>query len=111
MEARKGSDHRTEERVGGRGRTIPTISILTIARRLEVFLQKDTGFVRYGSDDGIVLSSRSNPAHELPYGARVADLKRDGLTDLVYFVGRWYRESSNFHWIGNWHWTCWITEV
>ena len=75
-----------------------------IASRLEVFLQRDAGFVRYGSADGIVLSSRSNPAHELPYGARVADLNQDGLSNLVYFVGNRYRKSDdNYQWTGNWH--------
>ena len=75
-----------------------------IESRLEVFLQRGAEFVRYGGDDGIVLSSRSDPAHELPYGARVADLNQDGLSDLVYFVGNRYKKSKkNYQWTGNWH--------
>ena len=70
-------------------------------RRLEVFRQTDTGFVRYGSDGGIVLSSGQQSS--IAKGVRAADLNRDGLSDLVYFVGRWYRKSSdNYQWTGDW---------
>ncbi len=34
---------------------------------------------------------------------RATDLNRDGLSDLVYFVGRWYRKSGkNWQWTGDW---------
>ena len=70
-------------------------------RRLEVFRQTDSGFVRYGSDGGIVLSSGQQSS--IAKGVRAADLNRDGLSDLVYFVGRWYRKSSdNYQWTGDW---------
>ncbi len=76
--------------------------LLMDQRRLEVFRQTDTGFEHYGRADPIILSDTY--ATILPKGARVADLNRDGLTDLVYFVGQWYRKSKgNYRWTGNWH--------
>ena len=68
-------------------------------RRLEVFRQTDTGFVRYGAPAGIPLASTGVS----PKGVRVVDLNQDGLSDLVYFVGRWYAKSGdNNQWTGDW---------
>ena len=74
---------------------------IDVLRRLEVFRQTDTGFVRYGA----ALDVMPPVAGVItPKGLRVADLNQDGLSDLVYFVGNWYRKSSNnYQWTGDWH--------
>ena len=74
-------------------------SSVSTLRRLEVFRQTDTGFVRYGAQAGIPLASTGAS----PRGVRVVDLNQDGLSDLVYFVGRWYAKSGgNYQWTGDW---------
>ena len=74
-------------------------SVGSALRRLEVFRQTDTGFVRYGAQTGIPLASTGAS----PKGVRVVDLNQDGLSDLVYFVGRWYTKSGgNNQWTGDW---------
>ena len=75
------------------------VSSVSTLRRLEVFRQTDTGFVRYGAPAGIPLASTGVS----PKGVRVVDLNQDGLSDLVYFVGRWYAKSGgNYQWTGDW---------
>ena len=75
------------------------VSSASALRRLEVFRQTDTGFVRYGAQTGIPLASTGAS----PRGVRVVDLNQDGLSDLVYFVGRWYAKSGdNNQWTGDW---------
>ena len=80
-------------------------------RRLEVFrqsveevvsgdsAQRVIRFVRYGGVDGVPVAGTTYAAK----GVRAVDLNQDGLSDLVYFVGRWYRKSSdNYQWTGDW---------
>ena len=74
--------------------------LLITERRLEVIRQTDKGFEPYGSADPIILSDTSSTA--LPKGARVADLNQDGRSDLVYFVGKWYKKKGNYRWRGAW---------
>ena len=88
-----GYDRRLTLDIGG-GRPTPPV-----LRRLEVFRQTGAGFVRYDPAGGLAL----NTTESNPKGARVADLNQDGLTDLVYFVGKWYRKSKgNYQWTGDW---------
>ena len=55
--------------------------------------------MRYGAPAGIPLASTGAS----PEGVRVVDLNQDGLSDLVYFVGRWYVKSGgNYQWTGDW---------
>ena len=69
-------------------------------RRVEVFRQTNGKFVRHG-DVGIPLTRATGSS---PKGLQVRDLNQDGLSDLIYFVGTWYKKSKdNYRWTGNWH--------
>ena len=76
-----------------------SFGVAVTARRLEVFRQTQTGYARYGAAGGI-------PVHTTytPKGLRAQDLNGDGLSDILYFVGTWYKKSKgNYQWTGNWH--------
>ena len=78
-------------------------------QRIEVFVQTDTGFDRYGETGGVPLYDPTAPPTQVvftnvPEGVLSADLNRDGLADLVYFVGRWQYDADEktYHWGGDW---------
>ena len=72
----------------------------SVLKRLEVFRQTGTGFVRYGAAFDVT----PPVAGVVPKGLQVRDLNQDGLSDLVYFIGKWYEKSDdNWQWTGNWH--------
>ena len=73
-------------------------------RRLHVFRQTDgensIEFKPYSAAAGLPLAATGLS----PKGLRSTDLNGDGLSDLLYFVGKWYRKSKdNYQWTGNWH--------
>ena len=74
------------------------VRTLSLLRRLEVFRQTAaaaTEFVRYGPTGGLPLADRPSSVTS-PKGARVADLNRDGLSDLVYLQLRRGSDHSNY---------------
>ena len=80
--------------------TSPFVGPRRHLQRIEVFRQTDTGFERYAGEQGVALLSGTEG--DRPKGARVADLNQDGLSDLVYFVGKWYKKKGNYRWRGTW---------
>ena len=64
-----------------------------------------TSFERYGVAGGIPLEDAAHPTTgTVPEGVLAEDLNRDGLADLVYFVGRWQYDADKktYHWGGDW---------